>query len=88
MLSHIIALQVIHKAGWVHRDLSIGNLYLYIDPVSGMKRGLIGDFEFAKKVGSGGRHEKRIVILFLQIIQKSLLIVFFVRVHLSSLLLK
>ena len=64
MLNHIIVLQVIHKAGWVHRDLSIGNLYLYIDPVSGMKRGLIGDFEFAKKVGNGGRHDKRIVTLF------------------------
>ena len=64
ILNYFIALQVIHKAGWVHRDLSIGNLYLYIDPVSGVKRGLIGDFEFAKKVGSGGRHDKRIVTLF------------------------
>ena len=87
MLNHIIVLQVIHKAGWVHRDLSIGNLYLYIDPVSGVKRGLIGDFEFAKKVGNGGRHDKRIVTLF-QIIQKLLLIVFFVRAHLFSLLQK
>ena len=87
MLSHIIALQVIHKAGWVHRDLSIGNLYLYIGPVSGMKRELIGDFEFAKKVGSGGRHEKRIVTLF-QIIQKLLLIALFVRAQLFSLLQK
>ena len=64
ILNYFVALQVIHKAGWVHRDLSIGNLYLYIDPVSGAKRGLIGDFEFAKKVGSGGRHDKRIVTLF------------------------
>ena len=87
ILNYFVALQVIHKAGWVHRDLSIGNLYLYIDPVSGVKRGLIGDFEFAKKVGNGGRHEKRIVTLF-QIIQKLLLIVFFVRAHLFSLLQK
>ena len=87
-MNYLIAVQVIHKAGWVHRDLSTGNLYLYIDPVNGVKRGLIGDFEFAKKVGSGGRREKRIVVLFLQIIQKSLLIFFSVRVHLSSLLLK
>ena len=87
-MNYLIAVKVIHKAGWVHRDLSTGNLYLYIDPVNGLKRGLIGDFEFAKKVGSGGRHEKRIVVLFLQIIQKSLLIFFSVRVHLSSLLLK
>ena len=62
--NHHIALRIINKAGWVHRDLSIVNLYLYIDPVSGVKRGLIGDFEFAKKVGSGGRHDKRIVTLF------------------------
>ena len=87
ILNYFSALQVIHKVGWVHRDLSIGNLYLYIDPVSGVKRGLIGDFEFAKKVGNGGRHEKRIVTLF-QIIQKLLLIVFFVRAHLFSLLQK
>ena len=51
ILNYFVALQVIHKAGWVHRDLSIGNLYLYIDPVSGVKRGLIGDFEFAKRAG-------------------------------------
>ena len=42
-----------HKAGWVHRDLSAGNLYLYTDPVSGEKRGLVGDFEFAKRAGTG-----------------------------------
>ena len=54
---------MIHKAGWVHRDLSVGNLYLYVDPVSGEKRGLIGDFECAKKVGSGGRHDFKIVCL-------------------------
>ena len=87
ILNYFVALQVIHKAGWVHRDLSAGNLYLYIDPVSGVKRGLIGDFEFAKKVGNGGRHEKRIVTLF-QIIQKLLLIALFVRAHLFSLLQK
>ena len=64
VLNNFVALRVIHKAGWVHRDLSLGNLYLYIDPVSGEKRGLIGDFEFAKKVGSGGRYDIKIVNLF------------------------
>lgn len=49
----------------MHRDLSVGNLYLYIDPVSGEKRGIIGDFEFAKKVGTGGRREMKIVCSFL-----------------------
>ena len=62
--NNFVALRIIHKAGWVHRDLSLGNLYLYIDPVSGEKRGLIGDFELAKKVGSGGRYDLRIVNLF------------------------
>ena len=64
MLNYLVALRIIHKAGWVHRDLSLGNLYLYIDPVSGEKRGLIGDYEFAKKVGSGGRYDIKIVNLF------------------------
>ena len=62
--NYFVALHIIHKAGWVHRDLSLGNLYLYIDPVSGEKRGLIGDFEFAKKVGSGGRYDIKTVNLF------------------------
>ena len=62
--NYFVALHIIHKAGWVHRDLSLGNLYLYIDLVSGEKRGLIGDFEFAKKVGSGGRYDIKIVNLF------------------------
>ncbi|KAL5479078.1 hypothetical protein ACEPAI_2366 [Sanghuangporus weigelae] len=33
----------IHGCGWVHRDISAGNLYLYNG------RGLIGDFEYAKR---------------------------------------
>ena len=64
VLNNFVALRIIHKAGWVNRDLSLGNLYLYIDPVSGEKRGLIGDFEFAKKVGSGGRYDIKTVNLF------------------------
>ena len=61
--NNFVALRIIHKAGWVHRDLSLGNLYLYIDPVSGEKRGLIGDFEFAKKVATEVRFDPRIVNL-------------------------
>ena len=61
--NYFVALHIIHKAGWVHRDLSLGNLYLYIDPVSGEKRGLIGDFEFAKKVATEVRFDPRIVNL-------------------------
>ena len=48
------ALLYLHEAGWVHRDISVGNLYLYTDPVSRKKRGLVGDLEYAKKVGEGG----------------------------------
>ena len=45
----------------MHRDISAGNLYLYEDPVSKVKRGLIGDFEYAKKVGWEGKHNNRTV---------------------------
>ncbi|KAL5520262.1 hypothetical protein ACEPAG_9475 [Sanghuangporus baumii] len=47
-------LKWIHGAGWVHRDLSIGNLYLYQD------RGLIGDFEYAQRKNSDARLEVQI----------------------------
>ena len=56
-----IVLRVIHKAGWVHRDLSAGNLYLYTDPVTGEKRGLVGDLELAKRAGSGKDGDVRAV---------------------------
>ena len=39
----------------------MGNLYLYTDPVSRKKRGLIGDFEYAKRVGEGGKPDVRTV---------------------------
>ena len=54
------ALLYLHEAGWVHRDISVGNLYLYTDPVSEEKGGLIGDFEYAKRVG-GGKPDVRTV---------------------------
>ncbi|KAJ3744604.1 hypothetical protein DFH05DRAFT_1524227 [Lentinula detonsa] len=49
----LIALQFIHSAGWVHRDISGGNLYYYKD------RGLIGDLEYAKKVEDQSHHNVR-----------------------------
>ena len=55
------ALLYLHEAGWVHRDISVGNLYLYTDPVSKEKRGLIGDLEYAKRVGDGGKYDACIV---------------------------
>ena len=33
----------------------MGNLYLYTDPVTRKKCGLIGDLEYAKRVGEGGK---------------------------------
>ncbi|THH03743.1 hypothetical protein EW145_g6042 [Phellinidium pouzarii] len=53
-LQHIsAALEYIHGAGWVHRDISAGNTYLY------NKRGLLGDLEYAKKMGVNAKHEVR-----------------------------
>ncbi|KAJ3711446.1 hypothetical protein DFJ43DRAFT_1008889, partial [Lentinula guzmanii] len=40
------ALHWIHSAGWVHRDISDGNLYYHKE----RNIGLIGDLEYAKKV--------------------------------------
>ena len=58
---NVKALLYLHEAGWVHRDISAANLYLYTDPVSQEKRGLIGDLEYAKRVGEGGKHDVRTV---------------------------
>lgn len=49
------ALKWIHRCGWVHRDLSAGNLYLYEG------RGLIGDLEYAKCKNSDTEYELRTV---------------------------
>ena len=45
----------------MHRDLSVGNLYLYIDPDTGEKRGIIGDFEYSKRAGTGGKGDGKTV---------------------------
>ncbi|PAV16415.1 hypothetical protein PNOK_0803500 [Pyrrhoderma noxium] len=55
IIDAVKTLLYLHEAGWVHRDISVGNLYPYTDPVSGEKRGLIGDLEYAKGVGDGGK---------------------------------
>ena len=56
-----IVLRIIHKTGWVHRDLSPANLYLFTDPVINLKRGIIGDLEYAKKAGTGANSDIRTV---------------------------
>ena len=58
-----LALRVIHEAGWVHRDLSPANLYLYTDPDTGVKRGIIGDLEYAKQAGAGASSDIRTVCI-------------------------
>ncbi|KAJ3733089.1 hypothetical protein DFJ43DRAFT_1223670 [Lentinula guzmanii] len=49
------ALDLIHSAGWVHRDISGGNLYYHKE----RKIGLIGDLEYAKKVDDQSHHNVR-----------------------------
>ncbi|PAV18251.1 hypothetical protein PNOK_0673700 [Pyrrhoderma noxium] len=49
----------VHAAGWVHRDISIRNVYLYTDRVTQKKKGMIGDFEYAKKAGIGSQNDIR-----------------------------
>ncbi|KAJ4472966.1 hypothetical protein J3R30DRAFT_3338776 [Lentinula aciculospora] len=49
------ALYVLHLAGWVHRDISGGNVYWYKDG----NIGLIGDFEYAIRMSDRGRHDVR-----------------------------
>ena len=39
----------------------MGNLYLYTETVSRKKRGLVGDLEYAKRVGEGGKPDARTV---------------------------
>lgn len=40
-------LKFVHGCGWVHRDISVGNLYLYVD--GNEPRGLLADLEYAKR---------------------------------------
>ncbi|KAJ3844024.1 hypothetical protein F5878DRAFT_193879 [Lentinula raphanica] len=49
------ALWIIHKAGWVHRDISGGNVYWYQKE----QVGLIGDFEYARAITGGAHHDVR-----------------------------
>ncbi|KAG9011453.1 hypothetical protein FRB90_007242 [Tulasnella sp. 427] len=43
----VFALQLMFLAGWVHRDISSGNVYLYKD-TRGKPCGILGDLEYAK----------------------------------------
>lgn len=48
-------LKYMHKAEWVHRDISAGNVYWYKE--QGEERGLLADFEYAKKMNEFGKYE-------------------------------
>ncbi|KAJ3710136.1 hypothetical protein DFJ43DRAFT_1142763 [Lentinula guzmanii] len=51
----LFALRLIHFAGWVHRDISGGNLYYHKE----RNIGLIGDLEYAKQVDDLSHHNVR-----------------------------
>ncbi|KAN0129256.1 hypothetical protein V8E53_012955 [Lactarius tabidus] len=46
--------RLFHGSGWVHRDISAGNVYLYEG------HGVLGDLEFAKNTADNTQHELRI----------------------------
>ncbi|KAG1764592.1 hypothetical protein EV702DRAFT_1051270 [Suillus placidus] len=48
-----LALYYLHKAGWVHRDFSVGNA-IWVDGV-----GKLGDFEYAKEIDSDTSNDVR-----------------------------
>ncbi|KAG1808933.1 uncharacterized protein BJ212DRAFT_1381557 [Suillus subaureus] len=51
------ALSYLHKAGWVHRDFSVGNVIWVVDDNGGI--GKLGDFEYAKEINSITSHDVR-----------------------------
>lgn len=52
LISVVTALQAMHAAGWIHRDVSPGNILLKHNSQS-----LLADLELAKRVGSGDEHK-------------------------------
>ncbi|KAG2355387.1 hypothetical protein BDR07DRAFT_1493256 [Suillus spraguei] len=49
----LMALYYLHKAGWVHRDFSVGNA-IWVEGV-----GKLGDFEYAKEIDSDSSNDVR-----------------------------
>ncbi|KAJ4481873.1 hypothetical protein J3R30DRAFT_3236691, partial [Lentinula aciculospora] len=51
------ALWILHRAGWVHRDISGGNVYWYDNGIR--RTGLLGDFEYARAQTDSTLHDVR-----------------------------
>ncbi|KAG2092642.1 uncharacterized protein F5147DRAFT_764107 [Suillus discolor] len=51
------ALSYLHKAGWVHRDFSVGNVSWVVGDNRGI--GKLSDFEYAKEIDSNTSHDDR-----------------------------
>ncbi|PAV18246.1 hypothetical protein PNOK_0673200 [Pyrrhoderma noxium] len=52
-------LRHVHSAGRIHRDISIGNIYLYNDRETQKKRGMIWNLEYVKEAGVGSQNNVR-----------------------------
>lgn len=50
------ALQFVHEAGWLHRDISAGNIL--IDSSDELR---LADFEYAKRIDDESSHDVRTV---------------------------
>ncbi|KAG1847455.1 hypothetical protein C8R48DRAFT_663814 [Suillus tomentosus] len=48
-------LYYLHKAGWIHRDFSVGNVIWVVGDNGGI--GKLGDFEYAKEINSNTSHD-------------------------------
>ncbi|KIK65022.1 hypothetical protein GYMLUDRAFT_39433 [Collybiopsis luxurians FD-317 M1] len=53
------ALDIIHRSGWVHRDISCGNVYCFQNSSEDHPRGILGDFEYAMRVADTTKHQQR-----------------------------
>ena len=51
----MLVLRILKKYGWVHRDISAGNVYHYDG------KGVLGDLEYTKLLVTGGTHEVKTV---------------------------
>lgn len=62
VLTLILGLVFLHNCGWVHRDLSTGNILVFEG------RGILNDLEYAKHWRTEGQagHTGRVVCLFLR----------------------